>query len=66
MYGHDKDFVQVKNWRKRETRQLPGLSWSPTLVKLLRDMITANIVDTLLPDMARVVEYVQAGYEMHL
>ncbi|CAG9581019.1 conserved hypothetical protein [Leishmania major strain Friedlin] len=64
MFGTEKQFTEVKNWQKREVRHLPGLLWSPTLLRVLSDV--APPLMGAIPDTARVVEHQIPGYEMHV
>eukprot|EP00796_Vickermania_ingenoplastis_P010650 gene10650-7397_t len=64
IYG-DKDFTEVKSNQKKEIRRLPGLTWSPTLLKVL-DKIVPVLFGGIRPDMGRVVEHSLPGYEMHM
>ncbi|KAG5495276.1 hypothetical protein JKF63_02341 [Porcisia hertigi] len=64
MFGREKEFTEVKNWQKKEIRHLPGLLWSPTLLRMLNDLappLMGTVADT-----ARVVEHQLPGYEMHV
>lgn len=63
VYG-ESDFTEVKSNQKKEVRRLPGLIWSPTMMKVVRD---AHVeLKTIMPDMGRVVEHNLPGYEMHI
>lgn len=64
MFGTEKEFTEVKNWQKKEVRHLPGLLWSPTLLRVLND-VAPPLIGTM-PDTARVVEHQIPGYEMHV
>ncbi|KPI86570.1 hypothetical protein ABL78_4345 [Leptomonas seymouri] len=64
MFGTEKEFTEVKNWQKKEIRRLPGLLWSPTLLRVLGD-VAPPLLGTM-PDTARVVEHQIPGYEMHV
>lgn len=64
MFGTEKEWTEVRNWQKKEVRRLPGLMWTPTLLRILRDIAPSLLGD--LPDTARVVEHQFPGYEMHV
>lgn len=64
MFGTEKEFTEVKNWHKKEVRHLPGLLWSPTLLRVLGDVAPRLLGN--MPDTARVVEHQIPGYEMHV
>ncbi|CAJ1035685.1 hypothetical protein Q4I32_007201 [Leishmania shawi] len=64
MFGTEKEFTEVKNWQKKEVCHLPGLLWSPTLLRVLMDVAPPLIGG--MPDTARVVEHHVPGYEMHV
>ncbi|KPA84431.1 putative mitochondrial hypothetical protein [Leptomonas pyrrhocoris] len=64
MFGTEKEFTEVKNWQKKEVRRLPGLLWSPTLLRVLGE-VAPPLLGTM-PDTARVVEHEIPGYEMHV
>ncbi|KAG5494510.1 hypothetical protein GH5_02533 [Leishmania sp. Ghana 2012 LV757] len=64
MFGTDKEFTEVRNWQKKEVRHLPGLLWSPTLLRVLSDVAPPLI--GAMPDTARVLEHQIPGYEMHV
>ncbi|GET92067.1 hypothetical protein, conserved [Leishmania tarentolae] len=64
MFGTETEFTEVKNWQKREVRHLPGLLWSPTLLRVLSDV--GQTLIGAVPDTARVVEHHIPGYEMHV
>lgn len=64
LYG-DRDFTELKNWKKKETQRVPGLVWSPTVLRLTEQVGNAILgVDKV--DSARVVEHQLPGYEMHV
>lgn len=58
------DFTEVKSWNRKEIKHLPGLSWSPTLMKILREL--SPRVLNFEPDTGRIVEHTMPGYEMHV
>ena len=62
LYGF-KPYTEVKNWRKRETVKVPGLVWSPTLQTVLEGLVNDLLGCTA--DMAKVVEHVEPGVDMH-
>ncbi|EPY31688.1 hypothetical protein STCU_03330 [Strigomonas culicis] len=64
LFGTEKEFTEVKNWKKKEVRRLPGLVWSPTLLALMRKLGPSLIGSV--PDTGRVVEHNMPGYEMHV
>lgn len=64
LFGTEKDFTEVKNWQRKEVRRLPGLLWSPTLLRILREVAPPLL--GAVPDTARVVEHQIPGYEMHV
>lgn len=64
MFGTEKEFTEVKNWQKKEVRHLPGLLWSPTLLRVLGDVAPPLL--GAMPDTARIVEHQIPGYEMHV
>lgn len=62
----DKNFTEVKSNHKREIRRLPGLVWSPTMMKVLDDLCPLLwSCPSGAPNMGRVVEHSLPGYEMH-
>ncbi|KAK7198986.1 hypothetical protein NESM_000866200 [Novymonas esmeraldas] len=64
MFGTEKEFTEVRNWQRKEVRHLPGLLWSPTLLRVLSDVAPPLLGAA--PDTARVVEHHIPGYEMHV
>ncbi|AAQ16046.1 uncharacterized protein TEOVI_000440000 [Trypanosoma equiperdum] len=68
LHGAHKDFTEVKSFQRKETRRLPGLLWSPTLVSWMNEVVPRVRVFPVgvMPDTARVVEHNMTGYEMHM
>lgn len=63
LFGY-RDFTETKNWRRTDVKRVPGLAWSPTLVRFC-EKVGATALGGELPDVARVVEHHLPGYEMH-
>nr|CCC46787.1 conserved hypothetical protein [Trypanosoma vivax Y486] len=64
LHGESTRFTEVRSWQRKETRRLPGLLWSPTLLAWLRAVVPMTF-GGVMPDTARVVEHNTPGYEMH-
>lgn len=59
----DRDFTELKNWRKQEKKALPGMVWTPTVVRLAEGL--GKELLGVVADTARVVEHHLPGYELH-
>ena len=57
------DFTEARDWRTMNTRKIPGLKWSPTLLKFAQTI--GKELLGVVPDSAQIVEHHLPGFEMH-
>ena len=64
LYGFE-NFQKVRDFNKMQTKNIPGLPFSPTLVEVMKKDLPW-VMNGLQCDSARIVEHHRPGYEMHV